>query len=86
MTDHQSNTSIEPSEDAVRLRSYQIWEREGRPDGCADEHWRRAKAELMAELQEASISGLSADLVLPHLTVTEPPQKIVSGRVDEDRN
>lgn len=88
MTDMRQETfdlsRIEPTEDAIRLRSYQIWEREGRPDGQAAEHWARAKAELEAELQEASIAGISADLVLPRLAVSAPPLKSVSGRVEED--
>jgi hypothetical protein len=33
-------------EERIRERAYFIWEREGRPDGRADEHWRRARAEL----------------------------------------
>ena len=40
---------IEPSEEAIRLRSKQIWEREGCPEDCAWDHWLRAKAELEAE-------------------------------------
>jgi cytoskeletal protein CcmA (bactofilin family) len=40
---------IEPSEDAIRLRSQQIWEREGCPEGCAWDHWISAKTELEAE-------------------------------------
>jgi len=40
---------IEPSDEAIRLRSQLIWEREGCPEGLAQEHWQRAKAELEAE-------------------------------------
>jgi len=40
---------LEPSEEAIRLRSQLIWEREGRPEGVAQDHWLRAKAELEAE-------------------------------------
>jgi hypothetical protein len=31
----------------VRNRAYEIWESEGRPDGCDFEHWTRAKLELI---------------------------------------
>lgn len=31
---------------SVELRSYQIWEEAGRPDGCDMEHWLQAEAEL----------------------------------------
>lgn len=32
--------------DAIRERAYEIWEREGRPDGQHEDHWRQALAEL----------------------------------------
>ena len=33
-------------EDEICRHAYEIWEREGRPEGRAEEHWRRAEAEL----------------------------------------
>jgi hypothetical protein len=43
-----ANTSVyEPSEDEIRLLSYLIWEREGKPYGREAEHWLRAKRELV---------------------------------------
>jgi hypothetical protein len=30
----------------IEQRAYRIWEEEGRPDGKAAEHWRRAEEEL----------------------------------------
>jgi cytoskeletal protein CcmA (bactofilin family) len=47
--DPSEETHLEPSEEAIRLRSQQIWEHEGCLEGCAQEHWLRAKAELDAE-------------------------------------
>ena len=41
--------SADPFEEAIRLRSKEIWEREGCTEGLALEHWLRAKAELEAE-------------------------------------
>ena len=35
-------------EDRIRRRAYEIWEREGRPDGRASEHWYEAARELDA--------------------------------------
>jgi len=32
--------------EAARARAYEIWEREGRPDGQHESHWRQALAEL----------------------------------------
>lgn len=37
------------SDDAIRARARSIWEREGRPEGRADDHWRLARLELAAE-------------------------------------
>lgn len=37
------------SEDRIRERANQIWEREGRPEGRADDHWRLARLELASE-------------------------------------
>ncbi len=56
-------------EKLVRERAYFIWEREGRPDGRAQEHWFRAAAEqvrpdhdedLHHDL-EAIVDGRAAD-------------------------
>lgn len=33
-------------EDRIRERAHEIWQEEGRPEGRADEHWRRAEGEL----------------------------------------
>ncbi|MFZ1414445.1 MAG: DUF2934 domain-containing protein, partial [Defluviicoccus sp.] len=33
----------------IENRAHKIWEREGRPDGKAEEHWQRAVAELDEE-------------------------------------
>ena len=37
------------SEEAIRTRSYEIWQREHCPTGRDKENWFRAKAELRAE-------------------------------------
>ncbi len=50
----------------VRVRAYRIWERTGRPEGCAEEHWREALAELEAERQ---------DRVPPQPGVSQPPTR-----------
>ncbi len=33
----------------VKAKAHEIWEREGRPEGRSEEHWRRAEAEVDAE-------------------------------------
>jgi len=37
------------SDDAIRERAYQIWEREGRPHGRDFDHWVQAQVELAAQ-------------------------------------
>jgi hypothetical protein len=36
----------EIDEQTIRERAYHIWQREGCPDGRADDHWQMARAEL----------------------------------------
>jgi len=36
-------------EEKIQQRAYQIWEREGCPEGKQDEHWTRACQEIAAE-------------------------------------
>lgn len=36
-------------EDRIRHRAYEIWEREGRPEGRGQDHWAQACAEIEAE-------------------------------------
>jgi hypothetical protein len=35
-------------EERIREQAYRIWEEEGRPEGCEEEHWRRAEIEVEA--------------------------------------
>jgi hypothetical protein len=39
----------DPREDKVRLRAYQIWEDEGRPEGEELAHWYRADGEFQPD-------------------------------------
>ena len=62
----------EPSEEAIRLRSEKIWEREGCPEGRAQEHWLCAKAELEAEQEHWARAKAELDAQMektsnPHL-------------------
>lgn len=38
------------TDDMIRARAYHIWQREGCPDGRADDHWQMARSELAIEL------------------------------------
>lgn len=44
------------TEELIRRRAYAIWEREGRPHGQHDEHWKRAHAEMHG-LEDAPAAG-----------------------------
>lgn len=37
---------MDDSDEAVRRHAYEIWEREGRPEGQHESHWHRALKEL----------------------------------------
>lgn len=69
-------------EKAIRERSYEIWLREGRPEGKAMEHWLRARSELEAEFQAAmSGSRFPAQQVVPRPVISAPPTRITSKRI-----
>ena len=53
----QSNAAEIPESSSVAQRAYEIWQREGCPDGRAMEHWLRAEAELAS----ASSAGGKSD-------------------------
>ena len=75
-----------PSDEAIRERSYYIWEREGFPEGKDLEHWLRAKAELEAEEEthwrdKAVLIG-SPYFVMPRPLISAPPRKTTARRID----
>ncbi|MDH6149493.1 MULTISPECIES: DUF2934 domain-containing protein [Paraburkholderia] len=47
-------------EEKIRVRAYELWEKDGSPDGRADECWEQARAQIEEEESEADGSG--ADL------------------------
>jgi hypothetical protein len=75
-------------EQAIRQRSYEIWQREGYPDGKAAEHWFRAQTELEMEFRAAVFpwGGLDCrQIVVPLVSINRPPRRLVSGRVSRER-
>jgi hypothetical protein len=69
-------------EEAIRLRSFLIWEREGRPSAKAFEHWLRAKAELEAEYYADFSRPIDwRRNVMPRLPISRLPAKAISKRV-----
>jgi hypothetical protein len=57
-------------EHAVRERAYFIWEREGRPEGRAHDHWRYATVEDFGEERERDDEPMGDE------------EKIMAGRAD----
>ena len=41
-----SPISSPPNADAISRRAYELWEKEGRPEGCDLRHWLQAEGEL----------------------------------------
>jgi hypothetical protein len=72
------------AEELIRQRSYEIWLRDGCPQGRDVQHWLEAKAELEAELRAAHFPSPYCDCrttVLPRPTISKLPHKRLSSRL-----
>ncbi|HET6234555.1 MAG TPA: DUF2934 domain-containing protein [Acetobacteraceae bacterium] len=58
------------NEQTARDRAYFIWEREGRPEGRAHDHWHRAIKEASRHEPEPDVEPLLEE------------EKVLAGRVD----
>ncbi|MGF6610546.1 hypothetical protein OKW45_005468 [Paraburkholderia sp. WSM4175] len=47
-------------EGKIHVRAYELWEKDGSPDGRADEYWEQARAQI--EEEESDADGSGADL------------------------
>jgi hypothetical protein len=70
-------------EDAIRLRSYQIWQVEGCPNGKALAHWLQAKAELEAQWRDPSPLS-PPSFVMPRVRVSVPPNHRTAAKARRD--
>ena len=62
------------TDDRIRAIAYSIWEEEGRPEGCSEEHWFRALALVASEAEPSTGLSSQTDLQPPETaTMTEPP-------------
>jgi hypothetical protein len=84
------------SEEAIRQRSYEIWQREGCPEGKSEEHWFRARVELEAEQPKREYRTAAYHMivyrldeklrtVLPRPRISTPPHKFMASRIARDR-
>ncbi|TCG03266.1 hypothetical protein BZM27_49805 [Paraburkholderia steynii] len=44
-------------EEKIRVRAYELWERDGSPEGRADEYWEQARFQIDEEASEADGNG-----------------------------
>lgn len=64
-------------EQAVREAAYFIWEREGRPDGQAEGHWREALAEIAREGRREDESAVNRIKVLDVASWPKVPKEVI---------
>ena len=69
------------TEHDIRIRSYLLWEAEGRPQGRDGEFWFQAKAQLEAESGAPWHWKRPRLFVVPCAAVSSPPRKVIASRV-----
>jgi hypothetical protein len=52
-------------EEKIRVRAYELWEKDGSPEGRADEYWEQARVQISEEESEANGNGDGAKGRLP---------------------
>lgn len=67
-----TSQAVPNREDMIRDRAYAIWIEEGRPDGMAEEHWRKAAHAIDADDAEVSPFMERGDEPVPLLV---PPNR-----------
>ena len=74
-------------EQRIRARAHAIWEREGRPEGRENEHWRLASEEIEREDSGSGLGAVSeemeAELISTGLTTKDGMSGIAGGLVPE---
>jgi hypothetical protein len=79
-------------DDLIRQRAHHIWEREGKPEGRAEEHWQMARTELgneMALRYSTEPNPAAWSEVEPHPEPIEPIEAVenqgsIPGLTDQD--
>jgi hypothetical protein len=69
------------AEHDIRIRSYLLWETEGRPQGRDMEFWFVAKAQLEAESRAPSPWKRPKLFAVPPASVSSPPRRVIASRV-----
>ncbi len=68
----------DPLHVAIRERAHAIWEREGRPEDRALDHWLEAEREVRAEA-ETAIGGLRVPMQRPEFEEREVAPATAAG-------
>lgn len=77
-------------EEKIRARSYAMWSAEGCREGCSEEYWFRALAELEIELVHNWLTAIEehekeernrADFVMPRPPISRPIYRHEAGRI-----
>jgi hypothetical protein len=61
----------------IERRAHEIWQREGRPEGRADQHWRLATAEIDEE--DAAAAVTASALPVPEVAAEPQPAAAVEA-------
>lgn len=62
-TDLSVSSNVSP--DTISRRAYELWEAEGRPEGCDLRHWLQAEQELSGRDVKNNLSGNTAQVPAP---------------------
>jgi len=76
-----ADQAVHLPEEAIRMRSYFIWKREGCPAGKALAHWLQAKVELEAEMDGEPPLRVPPTFVMPRVPISPPPRRRISARI-----
>ena len=75
------STAVRAPRDAATIaqRAYEIYERSGRPEGHALDHWLQAEAELAREAKRGSASPLSTSPATSHQSRSKSRQPAMAS-------
>lgn len=81
-------------EEKIRARSYAIWSAEGCKEGCSEEYWFRAVAELEVELVQNWLMAIEerekeererTNFVMPRPPISRPIYRHEAARIRAER-
>jgi hypothetical protein len=79
-----ADPNLAVSQEAIRLRSYQIWQEEGCPKGEELAHWLQAKAELETQWRSDPPLRRPRSFVTPRVPISMRPNHRLAAKVRRD--